>query len=246
MFDQFTDLVAQASGWAYAIVFVLAVIDAVIPLVPSETAVITAGVVAAAGDLSLPLVIPAAAIGAFAGDNLAYAIGRRYGDWATRRFIRGNKARRRLDAARRHLDQRGGELIAVGRFIPGGRTVVTLAAGLTRFRWSRFALFDAVAAILWGGYSALLGYFGGRTFEQQTWKGLLLALGIAFAATLGTEAARFLIRHRQLRASRNIDSGAPAPPEPGTVAVAGPGETLDTTALAATGDSGVGRAAGSV
>lgn len=134
MFDQFTDLVAHASAWAYAIVFVLAVIDAVLPVVPSETAVITAGVVAAAGDLSLPLVIPAAAIGAFAGDNLAYMIGRRYGSRATGRFFRGDKARRRLDAARRQLDQRGGELIAVGRFIPGGRTAVTLTAGLTGFR----------------------------------------------------------------------------------------------------------------
>jgi membrane protein DedA with SNARE-associated domain len=197
MFDQFTDLVAHASGWAYAIVFALAVIDAVIPVVPSETAVITAGVVAAAGDLSLPLIIPAAAAGAFAGDNLAYAIGRRYGAWAIRRFFRGDKARRRLDAAKRQLDQRGGELIAVGRFIPGGRTAITLTAGLTGFRWPRFALFDAIAAVLWAGYAALLGYFGGRAFEQQAWKGLLLALGIAFAVTLGTEAVRLLIRRRR-------------------------------------------------
>ena len=43
MFDQFTHLVAEASGWAYAVVALFAVIDAIIPLVPSETAVITAG-----------------------------------------------------------------------------------------------------------------------------------------------------------------------------------------------------------
>lgn len=202
MFDQFTDLVADASGWAYAIVFALALIDAVIPLVPSETAVITAGVVAAAGELSLPLVIPAAAAGAFAGDNLAYAIGCRYGAQATHRFFRGDKARRRLDWASRQLDQRGGELIAIGRFIPGGRTAVTLTAGLTGFRWPRFALFDALAAILWAGYAALLGYLGGRAFEQQAWKGLLLALGIAFAVTLATEAARFPLRHRHRRGQR--------------------------------------------
>lgn len=200
MFSQFTDLVAHASSWAYAIVFLLAVIDAVIPLVPSETAVITAGVVAAAGDLSLALVIPAAAAGAFAGDNLAYALGRRYGSWVTHRYFHGDKARRRLDAARRQLDQRGGELIAVGRFIPGGRTAVTITAGLTGFRWTRFAAVDAIAAALWAGYAALLGYFGGRAFEHQAWKGLLLALGIAFAVTLATEGFRFLLRHRRRRA----------------------------------------------
>ena len=57
MFDQFTQMVADASGWAYAVVFALAVLDAIVPVVPSETAVITAGVVASSGDLSLPLVI---------------------------------------------------------------------------------------------------------------------------------------------------------------------------------------------
>ena len=77
MFDQFTNLVAEASGWAYGVVFLLALLDVIVPVVPSETAVITAGVVAATGDLNLGLIIVAAAAGAFAGDNLAYGVGRR-------------------------------------------------------------------------------------------------------------------------------------------------------------------------
>ena len=71
MFNQFTHLVAEASGWAYAVVFVFAFLDALLPVVPSETAVITAGVVAATGHLSLLLTLAAAACGAFAGDNTA-------------------------------------------------------------------------------------------------------------------------------------------------------------------------------
>lgn len=197
MFDQFTDLVAQASGWAYAIVFLLAVIDAILPVVPSETAVITAGVVAAGGDLSLALVIPAAAAGAFVGDNLAYAIGRRYGARVSRRFFASAKAQRRIEWAKRSLDERGGELIAVARFIPGGRTAVTLTAGLTEFEWRRFASYDAVAAVLWAGYGGLLGYFGGRAFEEQAWKGLLVALGVALAVTASTELVRSLLRRRR-------------------------------------------------
>lgn len=197
MFDQFTHLVAEASGWAYGVVFLFAVLDAIFPVVPSETAVITAGVVAAAGDLSLPVVIGTAAAGAFVGDNIAYAIGHRYGDWVVRRFFRGAKARRRLDTAKRQLDRRGGELIAVGRFIPGGRTAITLTAGLTRFPWRRFAWYDTVAAIIWAGYAALLGYFGGQAFEGQAWKGLLLALGIAFAVAAISEAVRYAVRRRR-------------------------------------------------
>ena len=71
MFGQFTRLVSDASGWAYGIVFLFAFLDALVPVVPSEASVITAGVVAAAGGLYLPLVVAAAAGGAFLGDNAA-------------------------------------------------------------------------------------------------------------------------------------------------------------------------------
>jgi membrane protein DedA with SNARE-associated domain len=74
---------------------------------------------------------------------------------------------------------------------------VTLTAGLTRFPRRRFAVFDAIAAVIWAGYAALLGYFGGQAFEHQPWKGLLVALGIAFAVTLGTELVRWLLRRRR-------------------------------------------------
>lgn len=197
MFGQFTQLVSDASGWAYAIVFVLAFLDALVPVVPSESSVITAGVVASSGDLSLALVIPAAAAGAFLGDNTAYLIGRRFGDRVTARFFSGEKSRKRIKWAERQLTERGGQLITVARFIPGGRTVVTLSAGLVRYPWRRFVLFDAAAALLWALYAALLGYFGGRAFEKAAWKGLLLALGIAFAVAGGIELTRWLLKRRK-------------------------------------------------
>ena len=196
MFEQFTDLVAQASGWAYAIVFLLALLDAIIPLVPSETTVVTAGVVAASGDLSLPIVIVAAAAGAFAGDNCVYLIGRRFGDRVARRFFSGDKGRRRMEWAERQLEERGGELIVIARFIPGGRTAVTFSAGSLAYGWPRFVALDAAAGIIWALYAALLGYFGGRAFEHAPWKGLLLALGIAFAVAGAIEVARWAIKRR--------------------------------------------------
>jgi membrane-associated protein len=195
VFHEFTQLVADASGWAYAIVFLFAFLDALVPIVPSETAVITAGVVAANGDLSLGLIIPAAAAGAFLGDNSAYLVGRRFGSSATERFFTGEKSRRRLDWAEEQLRERGGELIAVGRFIPGGRTAVTLTAGTLQYPWRRFVLFDAIAAFVWAVYSALIGYYGGRTFEGA-W-GLVLALATAFAVAGGIELARWALRRRR-------------------------------------------------
>lgn len=201
MFNQFTQYVASASGWAYAVVFLLALLDAVLPVVPSETAVITAGVVAASGHLSLWLIVVSAAAGAVAGDNIGYLVGRRFGPAVTSRFFRSEKARQRLSWARRQLGERGGQLILVGRFIPGGRTVVTLSAGMLHFRWIRFLAFDAVAALVWALYASFLGYFGGRAFENAAWKGLLLALGVGFAIAGIVEAVRWLLRRRRSRRS---------------------------------------------
>jgi membrane protein DedA with SNARE-associated domain len=189
--------VSNASGWAYLILAVLAFLDAIVPVVPSETSVITAGVVASAGDLSLPLVVVFAAVGAFLGDNTAYFLGRRFGARINNRFFRSEKARKRVDWAQRQVSERGGELIAIGRFIPGGRTVVTLSAGTLGYPWRRFVLFDAAAALGWALYASLLGYLGGQAFEKAPWKGLVLALGIAFSVAGAIEVVRWYRRRRR-------------------------------------------------
>jgi membrane protein DedA with SNARE-associated domain len=85
----------------------------------------------------------------------------------------------------------------VGRFIPGGRTAVTLSAGTLRYPWRRFVVFDAIAAVGWAAYASLLGYFGGSAFEDAPWKGLLLALGIAFTVTAGVELGRWWLKRRR-------------------------------------------------
>jgi membrane-associated protein len=197
MFDQFTDLVSNASGWAYLIVFLLAYLDALVPVVPSETSVITAGVVAAAGDLNLMVIVAVAAGGAFLGDNTAYFVGRRFGTRINDRFFRSDKARKRVEWAHQQVSERGGELIVVARFIPGGRTVVTLSAGTLGYPWRRFVIFDAAAALIWALYASLLGYFGGQAFEEAPWKGLLLALAIAFAVAGSVEVARWYLKRRR-------------------------------------------------
>jgi membrane-associated protein len=197
VFTQFLHFVAEASWWAYAVVFIFVFLDALLPVVPSETAVITAAVVAATGQLSLALVLAAAACGAFAGDNTAYGIGRRFGPSAQARYFRGEKGGKAIRWAERQLAERGGELILIARFIPGGRTAVTLSAGVARYPWRRFAVFDAIAGIFWASYASLLGFFGGKAFEHTPWAGLLLALGIAFAVTGAVEAGRAWVRHHR-------------------------------------------------
>lgn len=201
MFHHFTQLVADASGWAYAILFVLAFLDAIIPIVPSETSVITAGVVASQGDLNLMLVVLFAAAGAIAGDNMAYFLGWRFGRRINDRFFTSEKAKRRVAWAHRQVEERGGELIVIARFIPGGRTAVTLSAGTLEYPWRKFILFDSIAGFVWGLYAALLGYFGGKAFENAPWKGLLLAFAIALAVTGTIELVRWYLKRRQASAT---------------------------------------------
>ncbi|MGZ8781881.1 MAG: DedA family protein [Gaiellaceae bacterium] len=198
MFSSIVDAVS-GSNWSYLIVFAIAMLDAFFPIVPSEATAIAAGVVAGTGGLKVELVILAAAAGAFVGDNITFAGGHFLGERFERRFLQGEKAQRRLGWARRTLDARGPYLIVVARFIPGGRTITMFTAGFVEtFAWRRFVVFDLLACAIWGSYAVLLGYFGGRTFEEEPWKGLLLAFAIAVAVTAVIEAVRFL-RHRRAK-----------------------------------------------
>ena len=199
MLESIVDAVS-GSNWSYLIVFAIAAIDAFFPVVPSEATAIAAGVVAGTGGLHVELVILAAAGGALLGDNLTFFGGHFLGERLDRRFFQGEKAKKRVAWARRTLDERGPYLIVVARFIPGGRTVTMFTAGFVEtFPWRRFVVFDLIACAIWGSYAVLLGYFGGRTFEEEPWKGLLLAFAIALVVTAVVEAYRHL-RRRQAHA----------------------------------------------
>jgi membrane-associated protein len=190
LFQSLTDYVS-GSPWTYAFLFGVAALDVVFPLVPSETSVILAGVLASTGDLVLFAVILVAAAGAILGDNTAYVIGRTVGHRLVNRFFSGER-RKRIDWAEQQIEERGGYLILVGRFIPGGRTAVTLACGLLEMRWRRFIFFDVAAGLLWASYAALLGYFGGKAFEEQPWKGFVVAFVVALGITGAIELYRWL------------------------------------------------------
>jgi membrane protein DedA with SNARE-associated domain len=198
MFQSFVDAVS-GSGWTYGIIFGVAALDAFFPVVPSETVVITAAVLASQGEgLRLELIIPCAAAGAVCGDNVSYWAGRLAGDRIANRFFSGDR-RKHLDRAHKWLEERGGYLIVIGRFIPGGRTAVTFSAGSLDWEWLRFIKFDILAGIIWASYASLLGFVGGKSFEHSTWKALLVAFAGAALITVAIELVRKYL-HRRRRA----------------------------------------------
>ncbi|NUS74370.1 MAG: DedA family protein [Corynebacteriales bacterium] len=206
MIDHLMDIAldAASSPWFYLAIWAFAVLDSFFPIVPSETLVITAGVFAASGTTNLALVIAAAAIGAFVGDHISYFIGRTAG---TRLSGKENSARRKaFDWASRALETRGGLLLVVARYVPGGRTAATITMGAVEYPLARFSAFDAIAAISWALYCGYVGFIGGKAFEEDPIKGLLLGFGIAFTITVVTEIVRYLRRDKsvQLPAERPV------------------------------------------
>jgi membrane-associated protein len=185
----------STSPYFYAVIFGVALLDSVFPVVPSETAVILGGIAAGQGKLSLPLVILTGACGAFCGDNIAYQIGARFGGWIERRSNRTEKGRKRLLWAKTQLEKRGGSLLVTARFIPGGRTIVTLASGITSQPLRRFRLFVALASMIWATYASVLGYYFGDRFKDDHNKALLLAFAAAISVTVLLEVVRW-VRHR--------------------------------------------------
>ncbi len=196
-FDRMVDWVS-GEWWAYPIIFAIAAIDAFFPLVPSETLVIVGGNLASSGDLSLPLVILAGAAGAILGDNISFAIGNLVGERTVKRWFRSEKSKQRLEWAERMLDERGAYIIIIARFIPGGRTAVTFSAGyIPTFAWRRFIVYDVIAGVVWATYAALLGYFGGKTFEDHPLWGVGIALAFALALGLAVEVIRHYRQRRR-------------------------------------------------
>jgi membrane-associated protein len=205
VFDSIANAVS-GSPWTYLLIVAVCAGDAMLPVLPSETIVIAAAVLAANGHLNIALIVIAAALGALLGDNGAYAVGhsglRRLAD----RFLDSEKSRRRLGWARSQLQHHGVWIIVVARFIPGGRTATTYAAGTVGMPWRRFLPADAIAASLWALYAAGLGYIGGAAFQDNLWLPMLVAAG----ASLLVGGLGELVRRRALNGDSDRRDREPA------------------------------------
>lgn len=191
----------SSSPWFYVIIYVIAVLDSVLPIVPSETLVIIGGVSAGLGDLSIVLVILAAGLGAFTGDNMSYLIGRRASVTVTRRYERTEKGKKRLDTVIHQIHERGGLLLITARFIPGGRTILTLSCGITRQDRKWYATWIGIAATIWALYASLLGFIGGKTFEENHTLAFIVAFATAVSVTIVIEVVRAGIKRLRRRTS---------------------------------------------
>jgi membrane-associated protein len=128
---------------------------------PGDTLLIAAGVFAAQGKLSLPLVIVTVVVAAFIGDNTGYLIGERGG----RRIFKKEESflfhPSHVLKAEAFYEKHGGKTIMFARFVPIVRTFAPLVAGVGKMPRKRFIPFDIVGCIVWGAGVTLIGYWFG-------------------------------------------------------------------------------------
>lgn len=189
MLDFLLDAITD-SPVTYLVICGIVFIDDWVPVAPGDTAMITAGILASNGGLTIYLVVVAGTMGGVLGDNLFYFLGRRFGPRLAGRVLRGERGRELYAQSKQQLAVRGSTIIVVGRFIPAGRTVTTFACGTTGYPYGAFLIADSVAALAWASYTALLGYLGGSAFEDALWQPLLIGLVVAFALGAAAEGLR--------------------------------------------------------
>ena len=177
----------------YGYVIVLLVVmaeSAGLPL-PGETSLLVAGALAATGQLWLPGVIIAAALGAILGDTAGYWVGRTSGLRLLRRH--GHLFRfdeRKLALAEGFFARHGEKTVFLGRFVPIGRIFSAVLAGVSQMRYRRFLFWNATGGIVWATLMGTLGYVFGTQLPLierlvgQFGFGLLIALVLGVGARL--------------------------------------------------------------
>lgn len=132
-------------------------------LVEGETVLALGGLASHRGYLSLPWVMAVAAVGGFVGDQIYFAVGRRFGVQLMARHPRLVPAIERVNAL---LDRYDAGLIVAMRFMVGLRLAAPLAIGMSRVHWLRFAMFNSLGALLWAPLFAGAGYLLGDALEH--------------------------------------------------------------------------------
>ena len=160
---------------------------------PGETALITAGGLAAAGHLSLPIVVLVAALAAIVGDTIGYWVGRRGGRALLLRDGLGAAHRRHaISLADRFFARFGVAAVFFGRWAPGVRVVAAVTAGAALMPWRRFAPANAAGGLAWAASIATLAMLAGPIGSV-----LLAAIGLAVGGIGFAMARRSVARTRR-------------------------------------------------
>jgi membrane protein DedA with SNARE-associated domain len=178
-------------------------VGSAIPFVPTGEMVSGAAAYAAHSELNVALIFLVTWVCSVLGDTLMLLEARLGRRRLQRLLIRG-KFGDRVKLAQEGLTRNAYNAVITGRLIPGGRTPVIVALGLSRFPVRRFMLVDTLACALWAGIYSTLGSIGGRVASHPVWA---MVVAIAFAVSIGVLVQELIKLAHWYRARR---SGGPA------------------------------------
>lgn len=193
--------------YGYGLIAVLIGLESMGLPLPGESLLIGAALYAGTThELSMPLVVAAASLGAIVGDNLGYLIGRSVGYRLLHRY--GGYVRltpQRLEAGRWLFARHGGKVVLFGRFVAILRTLAALLAGANRMPWPHFFAANAAGGIAWASLYGFGAYALGKEIKRVQGP-----LGIAAAVIgIGAIAGTMLYARRQ---EKRLTEGAEGRP----------------------------------
>lgn len=161
----------DAVAWGYWGVFWLMLLENVIPPIPSEAIMSIGGIAVAKGQMDFALLVLAGTAGTVAGNLFWWEIGRRlgyrrlkpifdrWGRWLTMDW-------EDVEKLRGYFDRWGGPTVFVFRFMPLGRTLISLPAGLMHMKLWRFVIYTAAGSAVWNVFLVGIGYALGAGIED--------------------------------------------------------------------------------
>ena len=151
---------------------------------PGDTLLLSAGIFAAQGKLSLICVVMVVTVAAIAGDNVGYHIGKRYG----RRLFKKPDGiifrQQYVDQAEKFYERWGSKMMLVSHFVPVVRTFAPPVAGVAKMNYKQFVVFDAIGILAWAVGVTLIGYWFGSKIPNID-QYIMLAVGAVIVITLG-------------------------------------------------------------
>ncbi|MFF0300908.1 DedA family protein [Streptomyces sp. NPDC004562] len=171
----------QALG--YPSLFLLVLVGALVPVVPTGALVSSAAVVAfhQTSPVSLALIFVTASTAAFLGDATLYWLGRRgMGSKNGSRWLEAIRSRApedRLEQSQRKLAEHDVAVLVLSRLVPAGRLPVMLACLLAEWPIRRFARGNLPACVAWAVTYQLIGILGGSLFPEP-WEGVVAAVAL--------------------------------------------------------------------
>ncbi|MET9684469.1 VTT domain-containing protein [Streptomyces coeruleorubidus] len=171
----------QAIG--YPTLFLLVLIGALVPVIPTGALVSSAAVVAVhqTAPFSLAMVFVTASLAAFLGDAALYWLGRRGmkskngSRWLA--ALRSRAPEDRLEQAQTKLAEHGVAVLVLSRLVPAGRIPVMLACLMAKWPLRRFSRGNFPACLAWAVTYQLIGILGGSLFDEP-WEGVVAAIAL--------------------------------------------------------------------